>query len=273
MNEHISNHFGNLTKTTRVWAIGSIHGQSDSLKSLHNQLRKNFLPNDQIVYLGNVLGIGSNIYETIEELLIFRREILAFNTFKGNCQAAENFIFLRGAQEEMWHKLLQVQLSINPIEILEWVKIQGVDSTVEAYGGSIEEGINSARGGARQLARWTNGIRDNISQRPGHREFLSSLKRAAVTDNGSLLFVNSGIDPNRPLDAQRDSFWWDTKGFEELSSPFCGFKKIVRGFSENHPGIQNGEYTVTIDGGAGYGGKLMAACINARGEVTTCLEV
>ena len=40
----------------------------------------------------------------------------------------EKIIFLRGAQEEMFLKLLQLQTAPNPIDIVKWMFDHGVDS-------------------------------------------------------------------------------------------------------------------------------------------------
>ena len=264
MDRYESDHFATLDNVKRIWAVSAIHSDVDALITLHEEILKRLTFEDGVIYLGNIIGKGLKVRETIDELLSFRRHLIALN---GTCQTTNKVIFLRGAQEEMWHKLLQVQLAINPVEIIEWLSHQGVNTTLLAYDGTIDEGLYNARGGARDLARWTNKLRDSISMHPGHREFLSSLKRAAVTNQGSLLFVNCGLDPQRPLDAQRDSFWWDTNGFEKINSSFCGFKKVIRGYSPHHPGIQDKDYKVTIDSGAGSGGSLIAACIDNNGQL------
>jgi serine/threonine protein phosphatase 1 len=45
---------------------------------------------------------------------------------------------------------------------------------------------------------------------------VSALRRAAYTDDGALLFVHAGVDPDRPLSAQSDSLWWATTSFMKL---------------------------------------------------------
>ena len=51
----------------------------------------------------------------------------------------ESIVFLRGAQEEMFSKLLQLQLAPNPSEILEWMFEHGVNKTIKSYGFSENE--------------------------------------------------------------------------------------------------------------------------------------
>ena len=259
--------FGTLRRSRRVWAVGAIHGEAARLTQLHTQLAELFEAGDRVVYLGNILGVGGAVAATVDELLIFRRQILAV---PGSHVC--DMIFLRGSQEEMWHKLLQIHLAINPAEVIGWVGGQGVEATLQAYGGSLQEGLNRARGGARDLARWTNELRDAVAARPGHREYMSALKRAAFTDDGTLLFVHAGIDPTLPIDAQKDAFWWGSAGIDGMTKPFAGFRKVVRGYAPGHPGIDIRPHSISVDGGAGTGGSLMAACIDMTGEVVARIE-
>lgn len=259
--------FGTLRRTSRVWAIGAVHGEAEGLAALHDQLATRFAPGDRIVYLGNMLGVGEAVGATIDELVTFRRQILAVPGAH-----ACDLVFLRGAQEEMWHKLLQIHLAINPTEVIDWLATQGVGTTLAAYGGSLDEGRSRARGGARDLARWTTELREAIAGKPGHREFLSALKRAAFTDDGALLFVHTGIDPSLPLDAQRDAFWWGGHGLQSLEKPYSGFRKVVRGYAPSHPGLDPQAYSLTVDGGAGFGGPLIAACLDLTGEIVDQIE-
>ena len=56
----------------------------------------------------------------------------------------ESIVFLRGAQEEMFSKLLQLQLAPNPAEIIEWMFDHGVNRTLNSYGFSENEVKNIA---------------------------------------------------------------------------------------------------------------------------------
>src|SRR5690606_9367824 len=131
-------------------------------------------------------------------------------------------VHLGGSQEEMWQKLLQLQFATDPRAVLQWMLDQGVAATLESYGVAPADGLREAAAGPRQLTRWTSTLRERIQSRPGHWQLLGSLRRAAYTAraNGSagasgaegnlgwgLLFVNAGLEPGRPLEAQKDSFW------------------------------------------------------------------
>lgn len=252
--------FAPLRRVSRVWAVGSIHGAAGQLKELHERLSERLQPGDRMVYLGNYFGAGTEIVETIDELLLFRRTIMAL---PGGF--ACDVVFLRGSQEEMWVKLMQLHLAIDPARVLEWALPRGLAATLEAYGQDPVTALSSARSGARHLARWLNELRAAVqTAHPGHLEILSALRRAAHTDDGGLLFVHAGLNPDRPLDAQGDALWWGGPSFS-LSQPYAGFRRVVRGFERSHPGLVMDEFTATVDGGAGNGGPLIAACFDPGG--------
>ena len=249
--------FGTLTGWNRVWAVAAIHGEAERLRGLHHQIARRFQPGDRLVYLGNYLGCGSDILETMDELITFRREVLAVPGMM-----PQDIVFLRGAQEEMWQKLLQLQLALNPRDVLDWMLGRGVAATIAAYGFDPESGLISARAGAVALTRWTGALREAQRMRPGHGHLMTQLRRAAVTEEGSILFVHAGLDPTRPLETQRDAFWWNPGGFAAIEAPFGGFGMVVRGFDPDNGGVVLGEHTMTVDGGCGQGGSLVAVCID-----------
>ena len=69
---------------------------------------------------------------------------------------------LRGAQEEMFSKLLQLQIAPNPIEIIEWMFEHGVDKTLESYGYLKDETRNIASSGTVSISRWTSKLNKSI---------------------------------------------------------------------------------------------------------------
>lgn len=260
--------FATFRCARRVWAVAAIHGEAERLNKLHDMLGERLQDGDRLVYLGNYMGHGAAVGETIDALLGFRRQFLAAPGVFA-CDIA----YLRGQQEEMWHKLLQIQLAVGPAEVLSWMLEQGLETTLAAYGGDAETALRRARSGALELARWTNELRQRMAERGGHVELMSSLRRAAFTDDGSLLFVHAGIDRKRPLDAQGDAFWWNIDDFTNLDAPFSGYRKIVRGFEPDHSGIQIGDFSATIDAGCGFGGPLASVCFDADGKEIERLEV
>src|SRR3546814_15993823 len=89
---------------------------------------------------------------------------------------------------------------------------------------------------------------------------------AAGNQGWGLLFVNAGLEPERPLEAQKDSFWWGGSGFAALDRPYRGYRRVVRGFCPQHPGLDLGGFTATLDAVRGFGGTLFAACFAGAGR-------
>lgn len=263
--------FAIFRRPQRIWAVASIHADADRLAKVHRELATRFEVGDRLVYLGNVIGRGSYPLETVEHLLAFRRTVIASRGV-----LVGDVAVLRGAQEEMWQKLLQLHFALSPSEVLEWMLDQGVATTLRAYGGDADDGFRAARSGAAALSRWTDSLRAAMHAVAGHRQFMNALRRAAFTedpDGGArLLLVNAGLDFSRPLEAQSDSFWWATKDFDQLSEPYGDYNRVVRGYNPRHGGVLTGDYAMTLDGGSGFDGPLIAACLSPAGEVLDMIE-
>jgi serine/threonine protein phosphatase 1 len=259
--------FARLRGARRVWAVSSVHGEVGRLLRLHDQIGERFAQGDRLVYLGNYLGHGEDVGATINELLDFRRRVLGrTNGF------ACDVVYLRGAQEEMWQKLLQLQFAPNPTELLSWMVRAGVEATVRAYGGDLRQGFAAARDGPRTITRWTSGLRAAMNAAEGHSTLFAALRHAALTQEKGLLFVHAGVEPRRPLNAQGDAFWWGAVDILELTAPFAEFRRIVRGYDRERRGIVQAQFGISVDGGAGRGGPLQAACIAADGTVVDFCE-
>jgi serine/threonine protein phosphatase 1 len=259
--------YAKLTAVRRVWAIGAIHGDATRLKKLHQEIGARTVRGDRFVYLGNLIGHGTEIVETLDEVLRFRRAM-----FRPGMESGD-FAYLRGSQEEMWTKLLQIQFAPNPPEVFEWMIQQGVEATLAAYGGRTDEARSLMGEGAVAITRWTNALRTSIQRRLGHDDLLNSVKRAAFTENGNLLLVHAGLDPHRPLSQQGDALWWGSGYFSAIDSAYGDVKMIVRGYDRRHEGLAMNQWTATVDGGCGFGGRLAAACFLPDGSATEWVEV
>ncbi len=267
--------FAELGRPRNIWAVGAVQGDAERLAVIHDALAERLQPGDRIIYLGNY-GAASNgsdgsMVAVVDELLAFRRDILALPGMM-----ADDIIYLRGAQEEILQKLLQIQFAPNPRDVYAWMVKQGVGALLSAYGANSDEGFVATRDGAMTMTRWTNRLRGLLRQRPGHEKFLTVLRRAAYTErvpSGGVLFVHSGLDPSRPIGAQKDSFWWDHMGFEKLNTVYEGFTRVIRGRDPEGGGVKLNRIGVTLDGGCGAGGKLIAACVKPDGALTELIEV
>ncbi len=259
-----------LGQARRIWAISAIHADADRLISLHDQLFDEIQPGDRIVYMGNYVGYGPSPRETLDEILTFRRIALSLPGMM-----PDDFIYLRGGQDEMWEKLQQLQFAPNPKDVLNWMLDNGMSSTLEAYGIKPRSGLMAAIEGVMSLTRWTASVRSAIRKNAGHDIFQCQLRRAAFTplrNDNPILFVHAGINPNRMLQDQGDALWWGGQNFKAMNQPYAPFKKVIRGFDPKHEGLHINCVTATIDGGCGFGGNLICAGFDQDGEVIGVIE-
>ena len=221
--------FVELNNTNKIWAIGSIHSNLKSFTSIKKFILKNFGINDKLIFLGNVIGLGNHPKETLDSVIDLRFNLMS--KFQLN---PESIVFLRGAQEEMFSKLLQLQLAPNPAEIIEWMFDHGVNRTLNSYGFSENEVKNIASSGTIKISKWTSNLNKVLQMNPGHTEYFLNLKHAAYSYTKEILFVNRGVDITRPLSAQNDCFWWGFQNFSNIREPYKTFIRIVRGYESEH---------------------------------------
>jgi len=226
--DNISN-FVELSKSNKIWAIGSIHSNLKSFTSVKEFILKNFDYSDKLIFLGNVLGLGNNSKETISSVIDLRFNLMSKFKLK-----PESIVFLRGAQEEMFSKLLQLQLAPNPTEIIEWMFDHGVNETIKSYGFSEGEVKSIASSGTINISKWTASLNRTLHNNLGHTQYFLNLKHAAYSHTKKILFVNRGVDITRPLSAQSDCFWWGFQNFSSIDRPYKTFLRIVRGYESEH---------------------------------------
>jgi serine/threonine protein phosphatase 1 len=216
----------------RTWAIGALAGDDATLERLGEIVTQRWQPGDRLVVLGNMLGEAGSPTRTLDRLLLLRRKLLARPAAE-----IEDFVFLRGALEEMWHKALQLQFAMSPLDVLDWMLARGLAGTIEAYGHSVAEGRIASRNGPLAIARWTAGLRERQALQPGHSELMNSLARAALSADGTVVFAAAGVDPTRPLGEQADAFWWSNQSDEALDNNLAraidggwlAVRRVVRG--------------------------------------------
>lgn len=256
-----------LYAAKRVWVVAAIFAQVDQLKKLHDQLGKQFRRGDRLVYTGNYCGHGTAARETIDELLQFRRMILSARGFE-----PWDFVYLRGGQEEMARKLLELQFSTQPSEVLDWILDHGGAATLKAYGTDHAEAQRAVRRGPTAIARWTSQWRQAQMAHAGHQEFNSQLASAVAWTEAGLLMVHAGIDPKKSLEDQHDAFWWGHYGFTHLDQPFEQWRCLLRGHDPARRGPMRDRHRMTIDGGCGFGGKLLATCVDSNLDLVSCID-
>ena len=255
----------------RIWAISAIHGDTERLTALHDALYDKIAPGDRVVYLGNYTGHTTGAAASIDEILTFRRMLLSIEGMMSS-----DIVYVKGQQEEMWQKLLQLQFAPDPANVLLWMLSNGLGPTLESYGLSPTDGIEACRNGIMALTKWTASVREAIRRRPGHEMFSVRHSRAAFTNelcNYPMLFVHAGLNIRKPLGDQGDHFWWSAGKFNEISEAYLPFKKVIRGYDPARRGINLNCVTATIDGGCGFGGNLVCAGFNETGEITEIIDI
>jgi hypothetical protein len=268
------NKFSNLGQPNRIWTVSAIHGELERLVAIHKSVFDKFRPGDRLVYTGNYLGGPSaRPKQTLDELLHFRRTLMALPGVENN-----DIVYLRGIQEELFGKLLQLQFAPNAGQVVGWMaeRHPDIDVLLRAYGSSLPDATRVAREGIMSITRWTTFLKNAIRSEPGHEKFFTVLRLAAFTENkqsndNNLLFVHAGIDTDKPLAAQGDQFWWASKGFNKIEEPYAPFRAVIRGHDPEKGGIHIGRNVMSIDGGSGRGGKLVCAHLSPTGDVIELL--
>jgi hypothetical protein len=261
--------FSNLGQPNRIWTVSAIHGQTEPLVGIHRAIFDKFAPGDRIVYTGNYLGgADARPMETLDELLYFRRTLLAREGM-----LPDDVVYLRGIQEELLDKFLMLQFAPDARRVVEWIETRHpeMESVLQAYGSSLAEAGRVAREGVMSLTRWTAFLKKQMRRLAGHEVFFAALRRAAFTadenSDNNLLFVHAGVDPSAPLARQGDSFWWKSQDFNAMETPCAPFRSVVRGFDPAGGGIHIGKNAISLDGGCGYGGRLVCARLGEAGDI------
>lgn len=270
--------FTNIQDCRRIWAVPSIHAKHTQLIAMHDLIYSEFMPGDRLVYMGNYTGYNIGSIETQNEMLAFRRTLLARPGIK-----PDDLIYLRGAQEEMMQKLLQIQFAPNPRLVIEWMLSHGLAQTLEAYSVCIPTLLRTAGEGVIQLSKWTSHLRDMIRRHAGHEQLSAHYKRAAYhtcsmnvrsddEEEGAtcspILFVSAGLDFNKALEDQGDALWWGAESFSENTAPYAPFQKVFRGFDPKGRGLHLNCVTATLDNNCGFDGRLVCASIENDGSIS-----
>ena len=262
--------FIEFNDASRIWAIGSIHSNSNSFNFIKNFIINNFQKGDKIVFLGNIIGLGKYTKETLNSVIDLRFILMSKYKLKPN-----DVVFLRGAQEEMFSKVLQLHLAPNPTEIIDWMFDHGVDKTLDAYGFSKNNILNIASSGTVTISRWTSQLNQVVMSNPGHKEYLLNLKHAAYPVGKKILFVNRGVDITRPLSAQNDCFWWGYQNFSKYNKPYKSFIRIVRGYQSNQNNnleLSKNKTICTLFKQPLTNNKIFAGICNVDGDILELFE-
>ncbi len=228
-----------------IYAVGDIHGQIEMLMAAHDRIEadraREGATDASVVFIGDYNDRGPDTKGVLDWLI------------EGIGQGAP-FIPIAGNHDRMMLGFLDPEFELDPrTGQFDWLAENlGGRTTIESYGVEIKPWHNRA---AIQEAA-IEAVPQN------HLDFLKSLPLSHEAKG--LLFVHAGIDPERPLDDQRDEdlFW--------IRQPFLESTKdhgllVIHGHTPVRQ-IEHAGNRVNIDTGAGYGRPLSAVVIE-EGQV------
>ncbi|GHU00196.1 hypothetical protein FACS1894186_0180 [Alphaproteobacteria bacterium] len=228
----------------RIWVVSYLYGQAQRLVSIHHAIAQEYQAGDQIVYLGNYLGRNPTGAEALDELLYFRRALMATAGTQ-----ADDVVYLKGRQEEHWRRLLQLHLERDPRRAYAEMVGDGLAEAIASYGKDPEIVPAILADGSAAFAKWVAELLDTQKKREGHYQLLTEHLLYAALLPGATAIVSAGVDPALPLEDQRDEFW------ARRQEPISGWTQtgvLVHGECPGMPfGVSLGEGgIITVNGGS-----------------------
>ena len=232
----------------RFWVFPQIQGDSHQLHLALERLKPEVQRGDGFVFLGSQIGQGGGSLDVAEQLFSLQK------------RAHGPVVWLRGIQEELLNRLLTLHLAPNPALVLNWME---QEHAIGALLASLQVDMAPLRAAAAAgVAPLAAALADVRAKVHPLLAYLEACSRAAVSDNGRVLFVHGGVDPARPLSLQTDAFWWGHPDFFRLATHYTSFDQV---YSTLVPeGVQQvkGPGRLAFDSGAGRGGLLQLHCVN-----------
>ena len=220
--------------STRVYAVGDIHGRHDLLDTLFEKIiEDHFAIADErelkVVFLGDYIDRGDHTKDVLERMSLIRERL------------SERVIFLSGNHEAALLSFLE-----DPLAHKGWLAFGG-KQTLGSYG------ISSHKSAEDEAA--LSALRDQFAEKiDPHLPFLRSLKRYA--QSGDVVFVHAGLDPAVPLADQTDqALLWGESDFIS-SGGYPSFRVVHGHYDAPEPVVT--PKRVCVDTGAYYSGRLTA---------------
>lgn len=169
-----------------VFAVGDVHGRSDLLAALLQEISLDPAVGAgaaTLVFVGDYVDRGPDARGVVDQLLSLRARGLGAP------------VFLRGNHDQMLLDFLA-----DPATGSGWMSVGG-SATLTSYG-LAPPGLSA------ELAAWAPIARDFADAlTPAHRVFLEDLQ--LFYRSGDYVFVHAGVRPGRPLERQtaRDLLW------------------------------------------------------------------
>jgi diadenosine tetraphosphatase ApaH/serine/threonine PP2A family protein phosphatase len=230
-----------IPENTRIYAIGDIHGCSDLLETLLDQITADNLiradmQSKKLVFLGDYIDRGPDSARVIDILM------------RGLPDGYEA-IFLKGNHEAMLLEALEDSKSA-----LFWMQNGGRETIASyAFRKELLDSVSEPD---------TDDPMPVFAQHlpPEHLDFLTSLQHSYQC--GDYFFAHAGVHPDRPLNEQKDrDLMWIRDRFLFSEKDFG--KTIVHGHTPTRE-VDTADNRIGIDTAAVYGGKLTALMLEGQ---------
>ena len=158
-----------ITKSSRIYSIGDIHGRSDLLEKLLKKIKEDVktkpVRNNTIIFLGDYIDRGKNSKKVVELII--------------NLSDCSGKIFLKGNHEDMLNNFLK---DPNLLDI--WL-VNGGDKTLIDYGVDLKEFFFGKKDALQIQKEFLNKIPTE------HLYFLNSLRYCYQI--GNYFFTHAGV--------------------------------------------------------------------------------
>jgi serine/threonine protein phosphatase 1 len=222
----------------RLYIIGDIHGRSDLLDRIVDEIRRDIKEHGYCecltITLGDYVDRGPDSRGVLDRL--------SRNPFP------TSYVALKGNHEVLFESFLHDCSGAN------FWRQQGGLETLHSYGIAVNELMRGK--GVEEAAR---ALRAAVPKE--HLAFLSSLKN--YLSIGRYFLCHAGVRPDVPLDQQNiDDLLWIRDEF--LNSDFAYEKMVIHGHSAHEwPEVKSNR--INIDTGAFATGRLTCLVIEGRG--------
>lgn len=257
-----------LSDYNRIWAISALGGDFVRTRQLHRKIADKFQIGDKVIYLGNVFGKGSDNLKTVNEVLFFRRALLALPSVK-----AGDILFLKGSCEDLLLKTMQLAFCPSPKPVLKWMFDQGLEELLQTYNIKKMNLEIAASKGAVALSYFVPELKKKIKAHDGHFDYLMALQKEIHTKDETLLFVHRGLFKQKSLLRQEEAFCWGGTLPFETEEPYKGFSKVIRTLPyQENASLCETEFYLTLLSGGGHDGSVGAALLDKKGKVLDFLK-
>jgi len=225
-----------VPESTRIYAIGDIHGRVDLLRNLHQKIRTDSLgcraTRKIIIYMGDYVDRG-----------LFSREVIEY-LLTTPLQGFES-IFIKGNHEHAMEKFIDA-----PEKMAAWLSWGG-DATLQSYGVDLytEQFV------AKSLQDLARDLREKLPNE--HLGFLKGLKLYHI--EGDYLFVHAGVQPGVNIEEQKPEDLMMIRDEFISSSPNIPYTVVFGHTIFEKPFYKDGK--IGIDTGAYFSGKLTSVVL------------